>query len=205
MFKLLSIANLKTYLIVIGIVVAIWFFKDYQYQKSENKRQAENISQIRKQDSLRFASQTYSKKELQEYLEYNRHDLSNFLEEENIRIRRIERIITQSLSYRDTSSRNVNLEPILDAIKKNQSLRVPVIDSTKCLVVSGYVTFNNDTLSLDITDRKFTNKTDVITHIKRNQWNFLGIKTRFLGKRKLSVTIKDDCGKSETFVIDLKK
>lgn len=205
MIKLLSLHNIKTYLIVVGIVAAIWIYKDWKYQIAENKRQSENISQIRKQDSLRFASQTYTNKELEEYLEYNRSDLRVFLDEEGVRLRRIERIITQSLKYRDTTSRSVNLEPILDAIQKNQNIRVPVIDSTECLIVSGYVAFENDTLTLDITDRKFTNKTDVVSYWERNQWNFLGIKTRLFGRKVATVTIKDACGESETFTIDKRK
>ena len=202
MLRLLSLGNLKTYLIVIGIVVAVWFFKDYQYQKSENKRQSENIESIRKQDSLRFASQTYTKKELDEYLEFNRRDLKDFLYEHNIRTRRIEKVITQSLIYSDTVTRGVNLKPILEAINKNQNIRVPVADSTDCLIISGYVAFENDTLSLNVTDRKFKNKSDVVTYWERNQWKFLGIKTRLFGKKKATVIIKDDCGKSETFLIE---
>ena len=205
MIKLLSLHNIKTYLIVVGIVAAIWIYKDWKYQIAENKRQSENISQIRKQDSLRFASQTYSKKEIKEYLDYNRADLKDFLKEEGVRLGRIEKIITQSLKYRDTSTRSTNLQPVLDAIRKNQNFKVPVIDSTACLVISGYVAFENDTLSLDITDRKFTNKTDVVSYWERNQWKFLGIKTRLFGRKEATVVIKDACGQSQTFTIDKRK
>ena len=205
MMKLLSLTNLKTYAIVAGIVAAIWIYKDLKYQRAENKRQTENISNIRKQDSLRFAAQTYTKRELEEYLEYNRSDLRAFLDEEGVRLRRIERIITQSLKYRDTTSRSTNLQPVLDAIRENQNFKVPVVDSTACLVVSGYVAFENDTLSLDITDRKFTNKTDVVSYWERNKWNFLGIKTRLFGRKVATVVIKDACGESQTFTIDKRK
>ena len=203
--QLLNVNSLKTYLIIIGIAAAIWFFKDYQHQKAENKRQTENIEQIRKFDSLRFASQTYTKKEMQEYLEYNRQDLQNFLKEQRIATRKIERIITQKLNYQDTTKRDVNLQPILDAIRNQKDIKVPVIDSTKCMIIKGYVAFENDTLSLNITDRKFTNRSDVISYWQRNQWRFLGIKTRLFGKKQATVIIKDDCGRTETFVINKKK
>lgn len=204
MLALLNINNLKTYLIVMAVIVAVWFFKDYQFQKKENKRQSENIESIRKSDSLRYASQTYTKKELEEYLEYNRRDLQKFLKDNRISTSRIEQIITQKLNYQDTTKRDVNLQPILDAIRNQQSLKVPVIDSTSCMIIKGYVAFENDTLSLNITDRKFKNKSDVVAYWERNQWKFLGIKTRVFGRKKATVIIKDDCGRTETIVIDKK-
>jgi hypothetical protein len=202
--KLLSIDNLKTYLIIAGIILAIWFFKDYQYQKAENIRQTENLASIRKQDSLNFASQTYNKKELEEYLEYNRRDLRDFLEQHNIRTRRIENIITQRLQYRDRDTTSVNLQPILNAIKEKRDLRVPVIDSTACMIIKGWVVFEGDSLSLDITDKQFRNTSDVISYWERNQWRFLGIKTRIFGKKTATVIIKDECGETKTFVVNKK-
>lgn len=203
--SLLKLDNLKTYLIVIGIIAAVWFYKDYTYQKAENKRQSANIEQIRMMDSLRFASQTYTKKELDEYLEYSRKDLQNFLDENNVRTRRIERIITQQLDYLDNQTRTTDLQPILDAIKQQRDIAIPVKDSTKCLVVEGWVKFENDSLKLDLDSRKFKNKTDVVSYWERNQWKFLGIKTRLFGRKKATVIIKDECGRSETFVIDKRK
>lgn len=203
--KLLNLNNLKTYLIVIGIIAGVWFYKDYKYQKQENKRQTENISQIRMMDSLRFASQTYTKKELEEYLEYSRKDLQDFLKQNRISERRIERIITQKLEYLDEQTRSTDLQPILDAIKQNRDIAIPVKDSTKCLVVEGWVRFENDSLKLDLDSRKFKNKSDVVSYWERNQWSFLGIKTRLFGRKKATVIIKDECGRSETFIIDKKK
>lgn len=205
MLQLLNINNLKTYLIIIGIIVAVWFYKDYQFQKSENIRQSENNAQLRKYDSLKYASQTYTKKELNEFLEYNRKDLQRFLKEHKIATRKIENVITQELKFRDTTKTTVNLQPVLDAIKSNKNIKVPVIDSTACMIIKGYVVFKNDTLSLNITDRKFKNVTDVVSYWKRNQWRFLGIKTRFLGKKAMTVITKDECGNTKTFIIEKKK
>lgn len=206
MLALLGLNNLKTYLIVIAIGVVVWLYKDREYQKSENIRQTENSRQLRLFDSLKYARQTYTPKELKEYLDYNRADLKAFLKKNDVRYRRIEQIITQTLQYRDTTPNNIDLNPILDAIRNNKSKAiVPVIDSTDCLIVKGYVIFEGDSLSLKITERKFTNKSDVVSYLRRNQWRFLGIKTRFLGKRQMTVHIKDDCGKSETFIINVKR
>lgn len=202
--SLLSLNNLKTYAIIAGVIVAVWFYKDYQHQKAENTRQTENISQIRKYDSLKFASQTYTKKELDEYLEYTRKDLRDFLKSNKVSTKRIEQIITQKLKYTDTVTRSVNLQPILDAINSKKEIKVPIIDSTNCMIIKGYVAFKNDTLDLKITDRQFTNRSDVISYWERNQWEFLGIKTRLFGKKTATVIIKDDCGNTETFVINKK-
>lgn len=204
MWKLISIENLKLYLIVIAIIAAVWFFKDYQFQKAENIRQTDNNEQLRKMDSLNYAKQVLTKREFDEYLEYNRQDLQEFLKTERIRANRIEQIITQSLKYRDTASKKVDLNPILEAIKEKRSIKVPVIDSTKCMIIKGYVAFENDTLTLDITDRQFKNRSDVISYWERNQWRFLGIRTRLFGKKKATVIIKDDCGNTETFEIEKK-
>lgn len=205
LLSLININNIKTYLIVAGIIGAIWFFKDYQHQKSENIRQTENIENIRRSDSLKFTSQTYTRKELEDYLEYNRKDLKKFLDNQNVKLNRIQNIITQELKYKDTISRSVNLQPILDAIKNRQNMKIPVIDSTRCMIVKGFVIFENDTLSLKITDRQFKNKSDVVSYWERTQWKFLGIKTRLFGRKKATVIIKDDCGNTETFVIDKRK
>ena len=203
--SLLKIENLKTYIIILVAIALVWFYKDYNYQKSENIRQSNNIASIRMQDSLRFASQTYSKKELDEYIEYSRKDLQEFLNDNKIRTNRIERIITQKLEYLDNETRSTDLQPILDAIKENRNIAIPVKDSTKCLVVEGWVRFENDSLKLDLDSRKFQNKTDVVSYWERNQWKFLGIKTRLFGRKKATVIIKDECGRSETFVIDKRK
>ena len=192
-------------MIVIAVIGVVWFYKSWEYRGEEMKRQEFNNEQIRKYDSLKFASQTYTKKELDEYLEYNRQDLQDFLREQRINTRKIEQIITQNLKYRDTLRRSTNLQPILDAIKNQRNLRVPVIDSTDCLIIKGYIAFEHDTLTLDITDRKFTNTSDVVSYWERNQWKLLGIKTRLFGKKKSTVIIKDKCGNTKTFVIDKKK
>ena len=204
MLQLLNINNLKIYLIIGLIGVAVWFYKDYTFQKQEVSRVKENAEMIRKYDSLKFASQTYTKKELNQYLEYNRQDLQQFLNENKIATRKIQQIITQELKYRDTGKASVNLQPILDAIKTKQNIKVPVIDSTACMIIKGFVIFENDTLSLDITDRKFNNTSDVISYWERNQWKILGIKTRLFGKKQATVIIKDACGQTKTFVIDKK-
>lgn len=197
--------RIKTLLIIAGVIGAVWFYKSWEYRGEEMKRQAENASQLRKYDSLKYASQTYSKKELNEYLEFQRQDLKSYLDKNKVSTRKIEQIITQKLNYLDTLSRKQDLSPILNAIQQNKEAKVAVIDSSECLVVKGWVVFENDSLSLDITDRKFKNITDVVSYWERNLWKTpFGFKTRLFGKKQATVIVKDKCGVSKTIIINRK-
>lgn len=201
----MNLNNFKSIGIGLALIISVWYYKDAEKAKEDLKIQESNASMIRKFDSLRFASVTYNKEELNEYLEYQRKDLQQFLKDNKINTRNIEQIITQKLEYLDNIERKTDLQPILDAIKQREDVKVPIVDSTSCLIVKGFVVFKNDTLSLDITERKFKNRSDVVSFWERNQWSFLGIKTRLFGKKQGTVIIKDDCGNTETFIIGNKK
>jgi len=182
-----------------------WFYQDYKAQAEEIRRLDRNLANIQRYDSLNYARQELGRRELEQYLEFQRGDLMEYLEEQKVRVNRIQQIITQELRYRDTVTRSQDLSPILEAIKQRRDIKVPVVDSSACLIVKGWVVFERDTLSLDITDRQFINTSDVISYWERNRWSFLGLfKTRFLGRKKATVIIKDKCGNTKTFVIDKK-
>lgn len=199
-----TLNNLKTLLIVAGIIIAVWFYKDWQFQKSENIRQSENASQLRKSDSLRFASQNLTSQEIQDYLQYSNPDLAKKLKADNINYNRIESIVSQSLKYKDSESRTTDITKIVDAVKNNIPTSTPVIDSTKCLTIKGFVRYENDSLKLSITERIFNNKTDAVAYWERRKWSFLGIKTRFLGKKQFTAVNYSDCGESKTMKIEKK-
>ena len=201
----LTWTRIKTFLILAAAILVIWFYKDYSYQVSENKRQTENFRQLQQQDSMRYSQMVLTNKEFENYLENNNKELLTFLDQNKIDTKKIERIISQKLNYTDTRTNTVDLQPVLDAIKEQKNARIAVTDSTKCMVIKGFVVFKNDTLKLDITDREFKNSSEVVSYYERRQWKFLGIKTRLFGKKQLTVIIKDDCGRSETVIIDLKK
>lgn len=200
----LSWNRIKTLLIIAAIIAVVWFYKSWEFRGVEMERQSENVEQLRKYDSLRYASTTYTTDEIKEYLEFQNQDLKVFLEQNKVRPRQIERIIEQKLKYFDTINRSQDLTPVLEAIKNNKTAKVAVIDSTNCLIIKGWIVFDNDSLSLDITERKFTNVSDVVSYWERSKWSFLGFKTRLFGKKQSTVIIKDDCGKTRTLVIDKK-
>lgn len=205
MWTLFTLNNIKTIIIVLGIAAVIWFYKDWQFQRAENTRIKQNASSLRKQDSLRFAENTYTKLELKEYLDYQRKDLKKYLDDQDIKLRNLRKIISQDLTYVNTKPKDYDLSEVLKAVKSGIDIKTPIKDSTDCMIIEGWVIYKNDSLKLDINSRKFKNKTDIITHIQRQQWKFLGIKTKFLGKRITTVTVKDECGKSKTFIVERKK
>ncbi|MBS3993812.1 MAG: hypothetical protein KGZ87_08855 [Bacteroidetes bacterium] len=197
--------NIKIVFYALAIVLIIYFIKENQRQQKEIHRLSENITQIVKYDSTRYAEQTYTKQELKEYLEYNRQDLQKFLQENKIAIKNVQKIITTKLSYKDTTVVNTDLQPVLDAIKTKNEINVPIIDTNECLTIKGNIMYADDVLKLSITERIFKNTSDVVTHTERKQWKFLFIKSKLFGRKYTEVTINDKCGTSQTFVIDQKK
>jgi hypothetical protein len=199
------IQTIRTIFIISGIVLAIWFYKDWQFQTAENKKQSENMHQLRVADSTHYAQQLLSKDEISEYLKYQNKDLKNKLESNNIKLNRIESIVSQSYKYRDTTKRETDLSGLVDAIRKNIPTTQEVIDTTKCMTIKGIVSFENNKLKFTVTDRQFNNKSNAVAYWERRQWNFLGIKTRLLGKKQFTSKVFDECGESQIMRIEKKK
>lgn len=197
--------NIKLILIIAVTGLIVWLFMSWQYQKAENIRQTENASQLRKADSLRFTSQILTSQEIQDYLKYSNPDLEKKLLADNIKLGRIESIVSQTLKYRDTSKVVLDVSPILEAIKNKVPNKTPFIDTTKCQTNKGYVEYVNDSLKVIFTEKTFNNKTDAVAYWERRQWKFLGIKTRFWGKKQFTAVNYSDCGESKIMKIEKKK
>lgn len=183
----LVLKNLKNIFIVLLIIGAVWFYKDYEFQKTENIRQTENNRQIRISDSLHYSAQILNANELKDYLEYENSDLKNKLSGAGIKTNRIKEIVSTEYFFKDS------------IIKKY--IPGPFIDSTKCLTIKGFV----DSTGVTITSREFKNKTDAVAYWERRQWNFLGIKTRFLGKKQMTAKVFNNCGESQIININKKE
>lgn len=197
--------NLKIIVIILLALAVMWFYKDYQYQKAENIRQTENASQLRKIDSLRFTSQILTQQEIKDYLQYSNPDLEKKLKADNIKLNRIESIISQTLRYKDTTKSTIDMTPLLEAIKVKVPTKTLFIDTTKCLTNKGYVEYKNDSLKVVFTEKTFNNKGDAVAYWERRQWSFLGIKTRFLGKKQFTAKNYNECGESTIMKIEKKK
>ena len=180
------IGNLRWILLVAIVGYNVWLYKDREFHKAENERQTENNEQIRKSDSLRFSTQILNANELKEHFEYQNKDLRNKLAKEGIKESRVKEIISSKYYYRDSIQKKYYTGQFTD--------------STKCLVIKGEIDTNG---VVTIKDRQFKNKMDAVAFWERKQWSFLGIKTRFLGKKQMTAKVFDDCGNST--VVQIKK
>lgn len=182
----LIIKNIRLLFIVALCIGLVWIYKDREFQKAENIRQTENNRQKTIADSLRFSAQILNANELKEHFEYENKDLRNKLEKYGIKESRIKEIISSKYYYRDSIQKKYYVGEF--------------IDSTKCLTIKGTIDTNG---VVTISDRQFKNKMDAVAYWERRQWNFLGIKTRFMGKKQMTAKVFDDCGNST--VVQIKK
>lgn len=197
--------NIRLVFIVALIAGSIWIYKDWRFQIAENIRQTENNSQQRKYDSLRFNSQSLTKDEIKEYLQYQNPDLQKKLENSNIKLNRIESIVSNLYKYKDTSTNETDVSGLITAIKSSIPKSQTWIDSTKCLTTKGTVSFDGQKLKVVVNDREFKNKSDGVAYWQRKEWSLFGIKTRFLGKKEFTAKQFDECGESKTLKIEKKK
>ena len=197
--------NLKNIFFVVAAIAAIWFFKDWQHQKSENIRQSENARQLRIADSINVASQLLTNQEIKEYLEYHNNDLKNKLAAAGVRSEKIKSIVTNNYYYKDTTTQVTDVSPLIKSIKAGVPDKQEFIDTTKCLTTKGSIIFDGSKLKVLVNDREFKNKSDAVVYRERRQWSFLGIKSRFLGKRQFTAVNFDECGEAKVLKIEKKE
>lgn len=196
------ISNIKTFVIVALSAAAIWFYKDWRYKTEEVARVRHNAEQVRKQDSTRYSEQVLTKQELIQEMEYNRRDLLARLEKQDIKLKNIQRIVSTKKTYTDTVATSIILEGLLEAIEQKREITVPFKDSTDCIIIEGNLHFNGKDIKLNNLSKKFTSTTDIVAYLeKRSFWKFW----KWFSKRKVSITVVDSCGKSETQIIDVKR
>lgn len=201
----LILKNIKLLFILSLCIGVVWFYKDWQFQKEENKRQSENMHQTRISDSLRFSSQILTATEIKEHLQYQNSELKNKLLKDGIKLNRIESIVSTNYRYRDTVKKETDITGLVDAIKNSIPKSQDWIDTTKCQTTKGKVSFDGQKLKVEVTEREFDNKSDAVAYWERNQWSFFGIKTRFLGKKQFTAKMYDECGESKTIKIEKKE
>jgi hypothetical protein len=73
------------------------------------------------------------------------------------------------------------------------------------MTIKGSVNFDGNNLKVVITDREFKNKSNGVVYWERRQWNLLGFKTRFLGKKQFTSKVLDECGESKILQIEKKE
>lgn len=196
--------NLKLIGAFAAVIAIVWVYKDNQHLKAEKAIQQENASNMRRYDSLRYSSQILSTSEINEYLRFQNADLKKKLDQAGIKPKQLQTIINHNYRYQDTTKRETDLSKIADAIKANIPAEQEVVDTLNCWTTRGIISYRDNQLKWQVIDRQFTNKTDATVYWQRRQWNFLGIKTRFLGKKEYTSKIFDACGESKIMKIEKK-
>ena len=201
----LILKNLKLVFIILICIAAVWFYKDYKFQKAENKRQTENNRQTRISDSLHYSSQIFTANEIKEHLQYQNSELKNKLLKDGVKLNRIESVISTNYRYKDTVKRETDITGLVAAIKNSIPKSQEWSDTTKCQTIKGTVSFDGQKLKVVVNDREFKNKSDAVAYWERRQWKFLFIKSRFWGKKQFTAKTYDDCGESRILKIEKKE
>ncbi|WP_268846469.1 hypothetical protein [Flavobacterium aestivum] len=199
------IQTIRTVFIIAGISAAIWFYKDWKYKTIEVEIQTENNRQKTISDSIKYTNQILSANEIKEYFQYENSDLKKKLEKSGIKLNRIESIVSANYHYRDTAKRETDISSLVESIKKSIPKSQAWSDTTKCQTIKGIVSFDGQKLKVVVNDREFKNESNAVAYWERRQWNFLGIKTRFLGKKQFTSKVFDECGESRILKIEKKE
>ena len=174
------------YVLIIGAI--IYLFQSRLYFKELAATEKNNVQNYIKFDSLRNMELKLTRDEMKDYINHN-SQLIERLENLNIKPKQVERIITNTIEYRDTSSNEIDLQPILTAIKNSKSLKLPFIDQNECITVSGFTSFENNTLKTVIDNRQYNDTIDLVRSWKRKKILGIGI-----GKKQFKTDILNNCG-----------
>jgi len=163
---------------------------------------------------IQFDGKNSIEKFLSEQQEISSSALKNIkskLEQQNVKLSRIDRLVVTQLNSVDTTYNKIVLDSIgkmITWIKQSEKERVqiPFQDKSTCFEFKANLVFEDGQTYVEVIDRKYN---DTLVHVstwERNQWKLFGlIPTRFLGKKISTVEISNNCGFSKVFVIDNKK
>ncbi|EAR15453.1 hypothetical protein [Robiginitalea biformata] len=186
--------------LAIAVLFTLWV-----REKNENKVIRDNFRAALAEDSALVTNYRVLSREFNDLIKVKFPALQEKLDSANIRAKRVERVVVQQIYYRDTTSRAVDLTPVVDAIQRGVKLpdSIPFTDIGPCLIIGGYVDYDGRRLTINITDRQFTSINEVVGHWRRRQWKILGlIPTRLFGRKEAVITVFNSCGESKTTVIE---
>lgn len=202
---IISRLKLQHFLVIAVILLtafSIWALGEVKFQKSEKLRQKDNYTNLRDMDSMKVAHLTFkTKRELEDYIDTN-EELSKMLDDQDVKIRKLQNLVYQKQTYIDNMSRTTDVSNLVEDIRKNVTSSSKWKDSTECLVVEGDVTYKDDSLSVNVNKRKFDNTILITGYWERNQRNLW---TRIFGRKIATAKATSKCGESETIIIDKKK
>ena len=204
--------KIKSILIVALVGVAIWFFKSWQHRGDEMTRNKTNFEQRLKEEQADFSEYQFKKdKELEAYLSSTENQLNGLLqklEDQDIKLRRVEKIVSTRVVLKDTTLNRVVLDSInsiLEALQFNgDELSYDVEDKTDCFEFKARVVFADGTVTHEVLSRQAIDTINYVTHFERRKHRWLfGIKTGLFGKKIYKVDLFNNCGYSKTIVLKL--
>lgn len=205
-----TIKNVAIAVMLIALIgLGFWIHSTYNFNKNKAERLEENNRQISMSDSIKYSDVKLDKAQLELYLHDNKK-LLDIIEKNEIKLGRVTSIMNSLLKYRDTTIVDVDMSEVLLAINKSENYKKHFVDSSACVINKGFIEFNKPAngqgeLSLVFTEKNFFGNTTSIGYWERRQWRFLGIKTRFLGKKQATIKVVDRCGESEIIKVELDK
>lgn len=192
-------------LLVVGVALT-FFYMSWQNERKNRIRIESNFFQMQKLDSTKIAEIELSKIEIKNYLEFENKNLKTKLYQDGIKLKRIEKIISQVYKVQDTVLKTVSANNVLTAIKDNKPIKSPFKDENKCFLIEGNITYDGkDSLNINITNRQLTDSLNNITVWDRKQTRWLfGFKSKLFGKKYAKTKIYNNCGELQTIIIEKK-
>ena len=196
------------YFLVIALIAlggfSMWALGEIRFQKSEKFRERDNFHNARDMDSLKIAHFTFrTTEEIEDYVDTNK-ELSDMLDDQKIKNRKLQNIIFQKQTYIDNISRATDVSSMVEDIKRGVSSTAQWKDSTECLTIKGDVTYKDDSLNVNVNERKFDNTILITGSWKRKPTNFFARVFGF-GRKVATAKATSKCGESETIVIEKQK
>lgn len=201
LLKLINIKDFRYVLLIVIIGYGVFMYQQNKLLKAENKRVSENYKTALHADSLEVAIYKVTKdQEVLELLSKN-NELSSLVKQSKIKTKRIQNLYYQQLEYVDSLKRKVDVSSLVTKIRKDIPALVKWEDKNECLTVKGNVSYQEDSLSVNVTERIFSNNTVLIKHRGRRKpvkWLF-GLR---LGPRAIKFTPETKCGSNKVTIIE---
>ncbi len=139
--------------------------------------------------------------EFEDYLKTKDTQISDLLDSLKIKPKTVERIVKIKVTEIDSIPYEVPTKPVI----VNQDTVFQFLHAQKCYEVGGFVKVKDDNCSLVFTKFQYNNELSEVYYQERKEWKLLFFKTRFLGKRELSVERVSKCGDTEYKTINIIK
>lgn len=207
----LILGNWKSISIGVVLVALLGFgyhlFKQNKRLKTENDRleiNAESIRLKKKNDSVTYSEVILTQKEFLQDMHHNHSEQLERIEKTlDINAKQIQRLQTSKTVYITKDTTSYVLDEILNAIQNNEPVTQKVTDSTECHLVEANIHFNGKDLRLDVTKVGYTNITEIVAFLEKKKWGWLP--WNWFKKRKVTVSVLNSCGKTDTRLVEVRR